>query len=135
VTGSDVISGVVEQGLRGYVQAVAGGLGVGPEDVCQRSHPVASAYLALRERLPGFARRDVAAVWDARHGWALGVETSSGEDLIMAAYLGEDLLPEPDEVVMFVKKLLAGQRPGQLKPPIVRSCDLSERLTGYVQPG
>jgi hypothetical protein len=135
VTGMDVISGVAEQGFRGYVQVIANELGVRPEDVRHGPRPLASACLALRERLPGFARRDVAVVWDARHGWAVGVETSSGEDLIMLAYLGENLLPEPSEVVVFVKTLLTGQRSGQLKPPIVRSCDPGDRLASYVERG
>jgi len=66
--------------------------GVRSDAVCHVPRPRASAYLALPERLPDFAGREVAVLWDAHHGWGLGVETSSGEDLIMLAYLGEDVL-------------------------------------------
>ncbi|HEX4252804.1 MAG TPA: DUF6292 family protein [Pseudonocardia sp.] len=130
----EVVEEVAEQGLRHYVLAVADGLGVRPSAVGHVPRPRAGAYLALRERLPDFAGREVAVVWDAHHGWGLGVETSSGEDLIMLAYLGEDVLPEPDEVVAFVRTLLRGQGAGQLKPPIVRSCDLRARLASYLPP-
>ncbi|HWN36009.1 MAG TPA: DUF6292 family protein [Pseudonocardia sp.] len=128
----EVVEEVAEQGLRHYVRAVADGLEVRPGAVCHVPRPRAGAYLALPARLPDFAGREVAVVWDAHHGWGLGVETSSGEDLIMLAYLGEDVLPEPDEVVVFVRTLLRGQRSGQLKPPIVRPCDLRARLASYV---
>jgi hypothetical protein len=134
MTGMEVVEEVAEQGLHYYVQAVADGLGVRSDAVCHVPRPRASAYLALPERLPDFAGREVAVLWDAHHGWGLGVETSSGEDLIMLAYLGEDVLPEPDEVVAFVRTLLRGRRTGQLKPPIVRRCDLRAGLARYVPP-
>jgi hypothetical protein len=130
----EVVEEVAEQGLRHYVLAVADGLEVRPEAVSHVPRPRAGAYLALQARLSDFAGREVAVVWDAHHGWGLGVETSSGEDLIMLAYLGEDVLPDPDEVVAFVRMLLRGRRTGQLKPPIVRPCDLRARLASYVPP-
>ncbi|WP_436498155.1 DUF6292 family protein [Actinokineospora sp. HUAS TT18] len=69
-------------------------------------------------RLPS---RDFALVWDEVHGWAATVETDSGEDLIVLAYLLGDVLPKPAEVVEFARDMLAGRYPrhpvGTTHPP------------------
>ncbi|GAB3721965.1 hypothetical protein GCM10027598_36260 [Amycolatopsis oliviviridis] len=42
-----------------------------------------SAYVALDHRLPSHPDRDRALPWDEAHGWAIAIETHSGEDLVI----------------------------------------------------
>nr|WP_051116592.1 DUF6292 family protein [Amycolatopsis nigrescens] len=110
------------RGLRGYLAAVATAAGVGMEsctvDFGGTGAPM-SAYIALDHRLPRFPDRDLALVWDERHGWALAVETHSGEDLIVLTYLDNgDVLPEPAEVASFLAAARANDpAPGRPDPP------------------
>lgn len=120
-----------EWGLRRYVCRIATALGVGPESVCCELERPANGYLALDERLPDYPERDVALVWDAVHGWAVGFETGSGEDLLMFAYLGEDVLPEPERVVTFTKEVLAGHATGECSPRQLANENLTTRLIRY----
>lgn len=125
-----------EWGLRRYVQQVALGLGVGLESACCESAEPASAYLALTQRLLSAPDRDVALFWDATHGWALGIETGSGEDVLVQAYLGSaQLLADPGTVVGFAKTLLAGHHAGQPNPPQLFGDDLPSQLTAYALAG
>jgi hypothetical protein len=45
----------------------------------------------------------VALVWGEHRGWAMGVETGSGEDLVIVSWYGPALLPGPAEVARFVR--------------------------------
>ncbi|MGX7827967.1 DUF6292 family protein [Actinokineospora sp. 24-640] len=128
-TGADL---VLEQGLRGYLAAVGARLGVGLESCAVDLGPPLSAYLALDHRLPGHPDRDTALLWDERHGWSAAVETHSGEDLIVVAYLGPDPVPHPDTVARFVTALRGGHR-GRTEPP-PHAGDLADRLTPYRAP-
>lgn len=85
-------------GLTGYVAAV----GVGEEFCTVDLDDPASAYVALDVRLPRHPGRDNALLWDEGHGWAFAVETHSGEDLLVLAYLGGELVPAPARVRGFV---------------------------------
>jgi hypothetical protein len=106
-----------ESALRGYIEAIAVGVGVSPESTCcTTSHP-ANAYIALEEHPPGFPDRDLALIWEETQGWAAAVETHCGEDLIVLAYLGEDPIPAPERVVAFLDDLIADRHPGQPQPP------------------
>jgi hypothetical protein len=109
-----------EQGLRSYVHRVAEGLGVGLEGVWSELADEAAAYVALDEQLPSRPGRNVALVWDDRRGWAVAVETRSGEDLLMVAWYGPELLPAPQDVVRFTQDVLAG-RASESAPPAVRT--------------
>lgn len=122
----------VELGLRRYVEAVAAALGVGPEATFCELDSSASAYIALAEPLPGFPDRDVALLWDDAHGWSLCVETYSGEDLIVLAYLATTLLPEPETVVACVAEMRSRHKfqPPRL-PPAYAFSELHERLLDY----
>src|ERR1700743_3781772 len=91
-------------GLRDYVALVAAALGVGLESCAIEPYPPASAYIALDARLARFPHRDLALLWDERHGWSAGVETHSGEDLIVVAYRSGDLLPPPAAVRTFAER-------------------------------
>jgi hypothetical protein len=75
--------------------------------------------------------RDLALLWDERHGWSAAMETHSGEDLIVLAYLnGEDVLPEPCEVARFLAALRANDHSvGRPDPPRLRAAGHHDALT------
>jgi hypothetical protein len=98
-----------QRGLRAYLGDVAKALGFGLESCTVDLDVPVSAYLAVDWRLRWFADRDVALLWDEVHGWALAVEASCGEEMIVLRYLGgDDVLPEPRAVVRFLAVLRAG---------------------------
>lgn len=108
--------------LRGYLAIVAAELGVGLESCTVDVDLPVSAYLALDQRVAAFPERDVALLWDERHGWSLAVETHSGEDLIVLAYLDADTVaPSAELVVRFVEEICAGEsKLGIPDPPAIR---------------
>ena len=123
------------RGLRRYVGLVTEDLGyTGHAFHVQTEAPV-GAYLPLDERMPAFPDRDVALLWDERHGWCGAIETASGDDLIVVSYLGTDVLPAPRVVARFATELIAGSGPGQAEPPAFRTLDaqddLAARLARY----
>lgn len=105
--------------LRAYVTAVAHALGIGEESTMIDAAAPASAYLALDGRLPSYPHRELALVWDERHGWAAAVETHSGEDLLLIAYLDprHGLVPAPHIPAEFITALRHGHPAGRLDPP------------------
>lgn len=107
-----------ERRLRAYVRRVARGLGLGPESAWCEVAEEANAYVALDRQLPQRPGRDVALVWDERRGWAVGVETGSGEDLLIVAWHGPELLPAPARVVRFTEAVLAGDETRSV-PPVI----------------
>ncbi|MFI7121711.1 DUF6292 family protein [Amycolatopsis sp. NPDC049868] len=121
-------------GLAGYLAAVSVAVGVGVESCAvDLDHP-ASAYVALDVRLPGRPGRDTALLWDEGHGWAFAMETHSGEDLLVLAYLGGDLVPSPAEVARFVAAIESAAGPLAAPVPPDRQTDhedLKERLLRY----
>lgn len=106
-----------QRGLRQYVAEVATGLGIGVVATWCELADQGSAYLPLDQRIPGRADRDVALVWDERRGWAIGVETNSGEDLLIVAWQGGQPLPPPHAVVRFAERVLSGRGLGATHPP------------------
>ncbi|WP_447002222.1 DUF6292 family protein [Saccharothrix isguenensis] len=96
--------------LRGYAQSVTRELGLSPECSYVQAEGPATMFLELDRRLPAFPDREVALLWDERSGWAAAVETHSGEDLIVQAWFGSDLLPGPRAVARWVDALLRGDR-------------------------
>ncbi|MEV6879403.1 DUF6292 family protein [Amycolatopsis sp. NPDC051128] len=125
--------GATARGLRHYLLAVAKKLDA-PAWFCEVDVP-ASAYLALEGRLTRFPDHETALLWDERDGWAAAVETATGEDVVILAYLGGDVLPAPDTVVKFVGDLYGEGYPGQPDPPDIRrpgtSDGFDERLAVY----
>ena len=71
-----------ERGLRGYVAAVARGVGVGLESCTLDAGTPAVAYIALDWRLSRFPDHDLALVWDETHGWAAAVEDADGATVL-----------------------------------------------------
>ncbi|TSD48692.1 hypothetical protein FFI94_022805 [Rhodococcus sp. KBS0724] len=88
-------------GFQRYIQSVAEGVGAGIEQWCCRGEHPMEAYIALDREVPRFPGREVALLWEETCGWALAVETRSGEDLIVLGYLGDDAVPAPDAVAAF----------------------------------
>lgn len=123
------------RGLRRYVQLVAEAVGSGPNAWCCEVDARPTAYIAIEGRVPRYPGRDVALLWDARNGWAAGIETASTEDLIIVAYLGNDVLPAPRLIARQVDELLAGAMVEVPEPPYfrIRGADdgLGERLADY----
>jgi uncharacterized protein DUF6292 len=123
------------RGLRRYVGLVTEALGYSGHAFHVQIESPASAYIPLDERMPAFPDRDVALLWDERHGWCGAIETASGDDLIVVSYLGADVLPAPRVVARFASELVAGSGPGQAEPPAFRTLDepddLPARLADY----
>jgi hypothetical protein len=120
-------------GLRQYLLAVATKLDV-PAWFCDVTVP-AAAYLALEHRLARFPDHETALLWDERDGWAAAVESSTGEDVVVLAYLGGDVLPKPAAVAAFVREVYADGDAGQLAAPGFRRPGardgFEERLAAY----
>lgn len=119
-------------GLRTYVHRIAGALGVGPESTYAELADQSTAYIALGDRLSAHPTRDVALVWDGNQGWAVGMEAPCGEDLLMLAWYGPDMVPDPDNVVTFTKSVLVGEQTGQPAPPTAGATSVRDRLVAYV---
>ncbi|MCT2584275.1 DUF6292 family protein [Actinophytocola gossypii] len=122
-------------GLRRYAALVSDALGQTGDAYWVHAESPATVYVPLDERVPAFPDRDLALLWDERHGWCGAIETASGEDLIVLSYLGVDILPPPRTVARFTADLVSGSGPGQAEPPAFRVAgaddDLVERLAGY----
>lgn len=126
-------------GLRGYLAAVATGLGIGLESCAIDSLSPAVAYVALDGRVRRFPERDLALLWEERFGWSAVMETATGADLIVLTYHVGDLVPAPSEVGAFVAAVRTGDHSmGQPNPPTppapVARHDLTLRLRIYERP-
>ncbi|ROP34899.1 DUF6292 family protein [Saccharothrix texasensis] len=123
----------VTWGLRGYVRRVTEELGLTGECSYVQAERPAGAYLALDGRLPGAPDRDVALVWDEEHGWSAAIETHSGEDVLVQAHFGPDLLPPPRAVARWVRGLFRGERrsPARFAAIPGATDDLADRLAPY----
>lgn len=123
------------RGLHRYVGLVSEALGQTGDAFWVHVESPATGYIPLDDRAPAFPNRDLALLWDERHGWSAAIETASGEDLIVISYLGVDILPAPRVVARFAADLVAGKGPGQADPPAFREADadddLAERIAGY----
>ncbi|QKV73133.1 DUF6292 family protein [Amycolatopsis sp. Hca4] len=125
--------GAAARGLRQYLLAVAAKLDA-PAWFCEVDVP-AGAYVALERRLARFPHHETALLWDERDGWAAAVESATGDEVIVLAYLGEDVLPAPEAVVDFVAGLYGEKYPGRPDPPDFRrpgtADGFDDRLAAY----
>ncbi|WP_158883144.1 DUF6292 family protein [Amycolatopsis anabasis] len=123
-----------DRGFRAYLGHVAAALGIGLESCTIDLDIPVSAYLALDWRVDRFPERDLALLWDEQHGWSAAIETHSGEDLIVLAYLGgPDVLPDPGRVVRFLTALRTGDHSfGQPDPPNLRRSGNHGELARYL---
>ncbi|TQM78376.1 hypothetical protein FHX81_0642 [Saccharothrix saharensis] len=120
-------------GLRGYVRRVTEELGLTGECSYVQAERPAGAYLALEGRLPGFPDRDVALLWDEERGWSAAVETHSGEDVLVQAHFGSDVVPPPQAVARWARALFLGRVTPEPRSgaPRDRRQDLVSRLAPY----
>jgi hypothetical protein len=127
----------VARALRGYVRMVRQALGLRGECSYVQDDGPASAYIALDGRLSRFPGRDVALLWDERHGWSLAIETHSGEELFTVARLAQDVLPSPDTVAAWVRRQFLSEpetEHGEHRPASVDADTMRDRLAAYVVP-
>ncbi|MCW2687159.1 MAG: hypothetical protein JWR37_2049, partial [Mycobacterium sp.] len=108
--------------LLGYLEPVCDAVGVGLESCVLDLDTPVSAYVALDRRLTRFPDRDLALIWDERHGWAVAMEPRSGEDLIVVRYLaGPTATPRPAVVADFAENVVTGAGDtGSTEPPTFR---------------
>jgi hypothetical protein len=120
------------RGLRRYVQLIAEAVGVGAEaSTIQLDDPV-SAYLALDRCSPRHPDQDLALLWDERHGWALGMESTVSADLLVLGFLPAEV-PPPRTVADYVAAACRGDGFGATRPraPRPEADDLADLLDGY----
>ncbi len=121
-----------EWGLDRYVTMITEGLGVTDTPSYTDITSPAIAYIELAEPFPLFPNRPAALLWDESYGWAAAIESASGRDWVMVAYLGMEVLPHPDMVVAFARRLLRGNHADGPFPPEFAACDdLPTRLAAY----
>jgi hypothetical protein len=125
------------RGLRRYVRLVGKALGLSGECWCVQGDRPACAYIAVDGRLRGHPDRDVALLWDEEHGWSAAIETNSGEDLMVVAYMGQNVLPSPRAVAAWTRTLFdhgeTAARP-EAPPRFPETSDLLHRLDTYTIP-
>lgn len=134
-TDDDVWHELAEHGLHHYIAQTANAMGTGSEAAWSEWADAPSAYIALESRLPDHPDRDAALIWAAEQGWAVAVETGCGEDLLITASLGGDVLPPPATVAAFVRAVMTGRHTDTRVPPstAVRA-DLTRRLIDWAEP-
>ncbi|MFD1150662.1 DUF6292 family protein [Saccharothrix hoggarensis] len=119
--------------LRGYARSVTHELGLTSDRSYVQAEGSATVFLELDRRLPAFPDRGAALLWDQHTGWAVAVETHSGEDLIVQAWFGSDVLPGPRAVARWVDVLLhgAGHPDAGYGSTGQAQADLTRRLVPY----
>lgn len=124
---------VLHHRLPAYLAAVSAAVGVGVESCTADFGNPASAYIALDTRLPRHPGRDVALLWDERHGWSAAVEHDSGSDLLVVAYLGGELVPGPGRLARFLAAVRRGDVPAVPVVPVLNDGEavLLDRLRRY----
>ena len=124
---------ILHHGLPAYLAAVSAAVGVGAESCMADFGSPASAYIALDARLPHHPGQDVALLWDELHGWSAAVESDSPKDLLVVAYLGGALVPEPQRLARFLAAVRRGDVPAVPVTPAFRDSEavLLDRLRRY----
>jgi hypothetical protein len=124
----------VALGLQHYIQQVRLALGLRGECSYTQADEPASAYIALDERLAAYPDRDVALLWDERHGWSAALEDHHSSDLVVVAYFGRSVLPPPADVAAWITGLVRvpqdDSRQAQV-PQLPRTDDVRQLLTTY----
>ncbi|GAB3686820.1 DUF6292 family protein [Saccharopolyspora tripterygii] len=123
-------------GLVNYVHLVAEGMDDVDEVDVDVDGELATVVVLVSSRVPTLVDRPLLLTWDEVAGWALRVETSGMGDTTSLAYLGGDILPDPQTVQAFLRDALAGRSPGTFSAPAFRlpnaHDDLETRLTGFL---
>ncbi|MFI9388077.1 DUF6292 family protein [Kutzneria sp. NPDC052558] len=130
----EVLHERAERGLRRYTAQTADAVGVGPEAAWSEWADAPSAYIALDRRLANHPDRDAALVWAPERGWAVAVEAGCGEDLLITASLGGDVLPPPHTVAAFVRAVLANRHSDTAaRPRSAVGAPLARRLADWAR--
>lgn len=126
-----IVESVVSRGFEHYVELVAEAVGADPDAWACRSESPREAYIAVDRDIHMFPGREVALLWNEESGWAVGVETRSGEDIILLGYLGGDLVPAPSVVAAFTEHFGEKGLPGQWDHPRGSGRSVDESLRRY----
>lgn len=122
----------VARGLQRYVRLVCRALGLqGACSYIQSDDPL-SAYIALDGRFDRYPEHDVALLWEETHGWSAAIETHSGEELRVVAYLGKDVLPPPEEAASWMRGLFRRDLTLDERPVPAISDGTRRRLAAYL---
>jgi len=128
----DVLHEQAERGLRNYTRQIAAAIGIEPQAAWCEWADAPNVYIPLDHRLPGHPDRDVALLWTAERGWAVAIETGCGEDMLIVASLGGDVLPAPRTVAAFFRAVLAGRytdTTGSTRAPV--NSGLTRRIANW----
>ena len=122
-----------ERGLRHYTAQTANAVGASTHAAWCEWSDAPSAYVPLDHRLPDHPQRDAALIWAPERGWVIAVETGCGEDLLLTASLGGDVLPAPSTVAAWVRAVVADQHTGKRACPraTVGDANLARRLANW----
>ncbi len=120
----------LDLGLRRYVHLVTEALGMTGECSYVDVQRPAGAYLALDGRVARFPDRDVALLWSEEGGWSAAVETESGDDPVVLAHMGGDLVPPPHAVAEWASDFLRDEHNGD-PAPAYPAVDPARRLMSY----
>lgn len=123
----------MEWALRRYTREVGAGVGLESESCWCEVAEQCTAYLPLPCAPVSHPGREAALVWDEAHGWAIGIETSSGEDLLIQAWYGPDRIPDPPQVAAFTRAVLSGRPAGQSTPPATPAGPVRAQLAQWAQ--
>lgn len=125
----DVLHERAARGLCRYTAQIATAVGAGAEAAWCEWADAPCAYIALDHKPPTYPDRDTALIWTAERGWEVALETGCGEDLLVTASLGGDVLATPAAVADFARAVLGGRETEARKRPIVAvPADLPRRL-------
>ncbi|SNR28677.1 hypothetical protein SAMN06265360_101247 [Haloechinothrix alba] len=125
----------LSRGLAAYVHAVAKALDVPVEGTTCEVSDTATAYLALATRLANYPDHDLMLVWSEQHGWEAAVETEPGVVTEVIAYFGDEPLPEPGQVLAFVRAIVEGRHWGGSRPTfstVDNRRELAARSSRYI---
>ncbi|GAA5171284.1 DUF6292 family protein [Amycolatopsis dongchuanensis] len=120
----------LDNGLRAYVLAVSAAVGTGWEACSVDSGTPMTAYIAVDGSVPGHGACDVALLWHEDRGWAVVLETPSGEDLTLAR-LGGPVVAAPEAVAGFLAAVRSGTRPAARPVVPSSSVELAAELGAY----
>lgn len=124
----------VTRGLHRYVQLVTRAVGLRGDCSYVQVDEVAHAYVALDGSLPPFPDHDVALLWDEAHGWSAAVEQRSDREPRVVARLPGDVLPPPEAVAVWVRRLFRQHHTVESTEPNPRAGDVRQRLAAYADP-
>ena len=115
--------------LREYVGAVVPALETPVRLIdCDVRESPATVVVLLDAVVPSFPDLDWLLTWDEVNGWASRVRTDEHGATVALSFLGQAVLPSPDQVGRFVRAVIDDEQPGRLTPPEFRAPDAPDDL-------